>query len=329
VRLTGTPLPTDPPIAFIYPGPPTPDQIVKGIVTGSQPAGSLARFVRDIKQADVLFEGTIITATSDTATLNGDATSVCLGQAITIGEEGDIERQTRWVIGFNPSTKVITLDEPWCVIPDNGANYQIIVLRRSLQQGEIDAIVDGAGGSGAIRITITATLAGDGVPGVTFQIAGSVVAARTNTLGIAELNVDPNETYTIRTIVPLGFEAVADQDVEVVADDVAVAVTLATIPFVPADPPGCNVTIPVRSQFTQALGGVHVAIKFIGWQASATKPATILSPPPVVVTDANGLATVVLYRLARYQATYTVDGDTKKVVPFTTPDEGAFVVIEP
>jgi len=121
--------------------PPTPNQIMAGLVTGSQPAGSLARFVRDIKQADVLFEGTIITATSNTATLNGDATTVCVGQAITIGEEGDIERQTRWVVAFDPATKVVTLDSPWCVVPPDGSDYQIKVLRRSLTQAAVDAIL--------------------------------------------------------------------------------------------------------------------------------------------------------------------------------------------
>jgi hypothetical protein len=121
--------------------PPTPNQIMAGLVTGSQPVGSLARFVRDIKQADVLFEGTIITATSNTATLNGDATTVCVGQAITIGEEGDIERQTRWVVAFDPATKIVTLDSPWCVVPPDGSDYQIKVLRRSLSQAAVDAIL--------------------------------------------------------------------------------------------------------------------------------------------------------------------------------------------
>jgi hypothetical protein len=121
--------------------PPTPNQIMAGLVTGSQPAGSLARFVRDIKQADVLFEGTIITATSNTATLDANATTVCVGQAITIGEEGDIERQTRWVVAFDPATKVVTLDSPWCVVPPDGSDYQIKVLRRSLTQAAVDAIL--------------------------------------------------------------------------------------------------------------------------------------------------------------------------------------------
>jgi hypothetical protein len=96
------------------------------------PNGSLARFVRDIKMADVLFEGQIVTAAAQAATLDAGATSVCFGQAITIGEEGDIDRQTRYIVGFDPATKVITLDMPWCVIPPDGRDYSIKVLRNAL-----------------------------------------------------------------------------------------------------------------------------------------------------------------------------------------------------
>jgi hypothetical protein len=110
-----------------------------GLLTGNLANGSLAKTVRDSKSADVLFEGQIVTAGSQSATLNGDATTVCVGQAITIGEEGDIERQTRWVTAFDPGTKIVTLDMPWCVIPDNGANYQIKVLRRSINETQTQA----------------------------------------------------------------------------------------------------------------------------------------------------------------------------------------------
>jgi hypothetical protein len=110
----------------------TPDEIVRGIVTGTVPNGSLAKTIRDIKMADVLFEGQIVTAGAQTATLDAGATSVCFGQAITIGEEGDVDRQTRFIVGFDPATKVITLDMPWCVIPPDGRDYSIKVLRNAL-----------------------------------------------------------------------------------------------------------------------------------------------------------------------------------------------------
>jgi hypothetical protein len=114
----------------------TANQAVKGLVTGSQPAGSLARFVREIKSGGVLFEGQIVTAGSNTATLDAGATTVCIGQAIVIGEEGDAERQTRWVTAFDEITKIITTDKPWCIVPPNGSDYQIVTLRRSINESE-------------------------------------------------------------------------------------------------------------------------------------------------------------------------------------------------
>jgi len=119
-------------LASGYTAPPTPNQIMGGLVTGSQPAGSLARFVRDIKNGDLLFEGQIVSATTDKAILDAGATTVCVGQAISIGEEGDAERQTRFVTAFDPATKEITLDRPWCVVPSNGADYQVKTLRNPL-----------------------------------------------------------------------------------------------------------------------------------------------------------------------------------------------------
>jgi hypothetical protein len=140
--------------------PPTPNQIMGGLVTGTQPAGSLARFVRDIKQADVLFEGTIVTATSDTAELNGDATTVCVGQLITIGEEGDTERQSRFITAFDPATKIVTLDQPWCVVPDDGANYQIKTQRNPLLGRLTGAIANTFGGLLANLATMIENVSG-------------------------------------------------------------------------------------------------------------------------------------------------------------------------
>jgi hypothetical protein len=222
--------------------PPTPNQIMAGLVTGSQPAGSLARFVRDIKQADVLFEGTIITATSNTATLNGDATTVCVGQAITIGEEGDIERQTRWVVAFDPATKVVTLDSPWCVVPPDGSDYQIKVLRRSLTQAAVDAILtidekiddltelddgdlrftakaleqgpSGGGGEGAVVNVLPAIgISADRSPGVTLKaFVGETI---TQSITLYQTNGVTPIVLTGKTLV-IVFETRQGQDVATV-----------------------------------------------------------------------------------------------------------------
>jgi hypothetical protein len=164
----------------------TPNEIVRGIITGTVPNGSLARAVRDIKMADVLFEGQIVTAGAQTATLDAGATSVCFGQAITIGEEGDVDRQTRFIVGFDPATKVITLDMPWCVIPADGRDYQIKVLRNALA-GDLDKSRAGSYGKGiadtkADTTTLLSTLQGSTVIQVASpNVSGNLVLTQGDT----------------------------------------------------------------------------------------------------------------------------------------------------
>ena len=183
-----------------------------------------------------------------------------------------------------------------------------------------------AGGDGIYAITLVAASTGGNVPGTTFSIVGTVTNVTTNSGGTATLNLNAG-TYTLRTTTPPGYQSVADSSL-VVSADATVTKTLVATSYTPTVAPGCTVTIPVRSQYTTALAGVDVRIKFIGWETGATKPATILSPPPIQTSDANGLVSVILYRQARYTATYTVEGDTTKVVAFTTPNAGSYVVIE-
>jgi hypothetical protein len=182
------------------------------------------------------------------------------------------------------------------------------------------------GGDGIYAITLVAASSGGNVPGTTFSIVGTVTNVTTNSGGTAVLNLNAG-TYTLRTTTPPGYQSVADSSL-VVSADATVTKTLVATSYAPTTAPGCTVTIPVRSQYTTALAGVDVKIKFIGWETGATKPATILSPPPIQASDANGLVSVILYRQARYTATYTVEGDTTKVVAFTTPNAGSYVVIE-
>jgi hypothetical protein len=210
----------------------------------------------------------------------------------------------------------------------NAADRAIGIVRYRLNDGTDTLFMtlqvldlSSTGGSGAIRITITATLAGDGVPGVTFQIAGSVVAARTNTLGIAELNVDPNETYTIRTIVPVGFEAVADQDVEVVADDVAVAVTLASsIPLTPPADGMCNVSLFARKQIGGLpFEGVVIEARPITGLFAAGSSLWVTSSV-TRTTGANGFALLELARGSSYRLSFVAEDGNTFAVDVEVPD---------
>jgi hypothetical protein len=164
----------------------TPDEIVRGIITGTVPNGSLARTVRDIKMADVLFEGQIVTAGAQTVVLDANATSVCFGQAITTGEEGDPDRQTRYIVGWDNVSKTAELDMPWCVIPADGRDYQIKVLRNALA-GDLDKSRAGSYGAAiedtkADTTTLLSTLQGSTVIQVASpNVSGNLVLTQGDT----------------------------------------------------------------------------------------------------------------------------------------------------
>ena len=315
----------------------TPNEIVRGIVTGTVPNGSLARFVRDIKMADVLFEGQIVTAGAQTATLDAGATSVCFGQAITIGEEGDVDRQSRFIVGFDPATKVITLDMPWCVIPPDGRDYQIKVLRNALA-GDLDKSRAGSYGAGiadtkADTTAILAAQVGDWSITRTFQISGgdkvsgvrmSLVGvagktATTGTDGVAVIKADDG-TFTLRFVVPAGYEDVADTTVTINGADSTATVTLvATTTPAPPSPDACVLSVYVRNQATEPFPGVTVTGRFPrGW--SVADGAMNLNEVVTDTTDANGLAQLVLVRDQDYDLSFSRVNGTIAKIRITTPD---------
>ena len=180
----------------------TPDQIVRGIITGTVPNGSLARAVRDIKMADVLFEGQIVTAGTQSVVLDANATSVCFGQAITTGQEGDPDRQTRYIVGWDNVSKTAELDMPWCVIPANGRDYSIKVLRNALA-GDADKSRAGSYGA-AIADTKadTTTLLTNLATSFTklFRWLGTIAGKNSDPTTLAEINAtDAGSTYNNAT----------------------------------------------------------------------------------------------------------------------------------
>jgi hypothetical protein len=233
-------------------------------------------------------------------------------------EESDVRDQVVYAFGNREGTlKVPTAAQTAKDVPVDDTFGEAILTEQAVR----DAIGGGIGGGGAVSITITATLNGDGVPGVTFQVVGTVVSARTNTLGIAVLSVDPNETYTIRTIVPLAFEAVADQDVEVVAADVAVAVALASsIPLTPPADGMCNVSLFARKQIGGLpFEGVVIEARPITGLFAAGSSLWVTSSV-TRTTGANGFALLELARGASYRLSFVAEDGNTFAVDVEVPD---------
>ena len=169
---------------------------------------------------------------------------------------------------------------------------------------------------------------GDKVSGVRMSLVGVAGKAdTTGTDGVAVIKAD-NDTFTLRVVVPAGYEDVADTTVVINGADSTATVTLVATTVTQADPPLCSVTLPVVDQYGAAIAGVSVMIEFVSFASTADPDAVVMSPPPVLTSDEDGLVTVDLIRLANYKATYAISGAVKRV-DFQVPDAGSYVVVEP
>jgi hypothetical protein len=188
------------------------------------------------------------------------------------------------------------------------------------------AAIDAGSGSGARTITITVTDGTDPLQNAKVRLTegANTFTALTNVSGVATLNVD-DATYTVAITKAsysfAGASLVVDGD-----ETQTYAMTLVSV-SPPADADLCSVTIPVIDQYGAALAGEDVEIRFNAFADNATATAVVLSPPPVQVSDENGLVSVNLLRLASYSVFYG-EGTYKRRLDFSVPDAGSFTVSE-
>jgi hypothetical protein len=206
---------------------------------------------------------------------------------------------------------------------DGGATYNNVT--RSLE-----ALGDAVGAAQVGDWAITRTFqisGGDKVSGVRMSLAG--VAGKTDTTGtdgVATIKTDDG-TFTLRVVVPAGYEDVADTTVVINGADSVATVTLVAVSVAQADPPLCSVTLPVVDQYGVRLAGVSVSFKFAGLQAGADPGAVIMSPPPALISDADGIVQANLIRLANYTATYKTTDETRNIA-VAVPNAGSYTVAD-
>jgi hypothetical protein len=196
--------------------------------------------------------------------------------------------------------------------------------------GDIDC--GGGGGlTGDYTLTVTVTDADTSQPienaTVTLSRTGERGAELTDVNGVAVLGLDAATwSWVVRAA---GYES--RTGTVVVSGDQALSVGMDGIvqpePPEPAEAPLCAVTLPVINQYGVRLSGVSVGFKFAGLQPNADPGAVIMSPPPPQVSDGNGVVQVNLIRLARYTATYKIEGETRNIA-IAVPDEGSFIVVD-
>jgi hypothetical protein len=194
----------------------------------------------------------------------------------------------------------------------------------------LEALGDAVGAAQVGDWSITRTFqlsGGQKVSGVRVSLVG--VAGKTDTTGsdgVAVIKAD-DDTFTLRVVVPAGYEDVADTTVVINGSDSVAMVTLVATTVTVADPPLCAVTLPVVDQYGVRLAGVSVSFKFAGLQAGAVPGAVIMSPPPALISDADGIVQANLIRLANYTATYKTADETRNIA-VAVPNAGSYTVAD-
>ncbi|MGV3485951.1 MAG: beta strand repeat-containing protein [Planctomycetaceae bacterium] len=115
----------------------------------------------------------------------------------------------------------------------------------------------GTNGVGDVQIVATCTPV---VSGVKVSIVGTGTYDHTGTSGVARLNVDPDETYTLRITAPTGYEVVGDIEVEVGSINEAVAITLVPTTYPTAPTAGiCEINDYILDAGLEPVEGAIVA----------------------------------------------------------------------
>jgi hypothetical protein len=173
-------------------------------------------------------------------------------------------------------------------------------------KGEVLAAVEaieggGTNGTGEYRITVTALQSTNdaAVNGVRVSIAGTTTHDTTGTLGVAELNVDDGETYTLQITPPPGYEPVDDVEVEI--DGANESVPIELVPTTVASTPivgTCEIIDYVLDSGREPVAGA--SIRAIASEDAVLSDVGILTQLATkATTDSNGRFVL---RLARADA---------------------------
>ena len=109
------------------------DAVWDEILNGSthNVAGSAGRRLRILDEERIIADGQVQSATTNSITLEPIGT-LCVGQTIVVTDQATNDKQTRFILSFDPSTYTATVDSNWCVIPTAGDEYLLTTVRDPL-----------------------------------------------------------------------------------------------------------------------------------------------------------------------------------------------------
>lgn len=188
---------------------------------------------------------------------------------------------------------------------------------------QIDGL-SAATGSGARTVTITVNDGTTVLQNARVRLTEGVntYTGTTNVSGVVVFNVD-DATYTVGITKSgytyAGTSLVVDGTETRTYSMTAVSVTP------PDDPALCAVTMHIYDQYGADMASQPVEITFVKWESTATDTPPVLSPPPVLSTDVDGIVSVELFREATYKIIYGNAPYTRRV-DVTIPDAATYTV---
>lgn len=105
------------------------DEILNGSTHND--AGSAGRRLRILDEERIITDGQVQSATTNSITLEPIGT-LCVGQTIVVTDPATNDKQTRFILSFDPGTYTATVDSDWCVVPTAGDEYLLTTVRDPL-----------------------------------------------------------------------------------------------------------------------------------------------------------------------------------------------------
>lgn len=179
-------------------------------------------------------------------------------------------------------------------------------------------------GSGARTVTITVNDGTTVLQNARVRLTEGVntYTGMTNVSGVVTFNLD-DATYTVG-ITKTGYSYAGTTLVVDGTETRTYSMTVISV-TPPNDPALCAVTMHIYDQYGADMASQPVEITFVKWELTATETPPVLSPPPVLSTNSEGIVSVELFREATYKIVYGNAPYTRRV-DVTIPDAATYTV---
>ena len=187
------------------------------VATGAAPTGYPAQ--GDVRSGIIFGLNDEYTGTLVLPALSEVLSTSSFGGTVELPEEDEVEVG----VTFGPSNSLTGTYEP-------ALSVDAIVDAIERDGGVLDSVADSLSGGGLVQVTLTYEDSSDNsVHGVYASVAGTSIAAVSNSDGQVVFNLSPNATYQVRVLPPPGFTVPDNLSLTLVETDITQTVDLTEV----------------------------------------------------------------------------------------------------